>query len=285
MPNPVETPVLVKGSADEFFSRPLRFFIGLVGEPGAGKTRASLSFPKIYFIEVGDTYGLKTVASDPKNAKLRPNLVKHVSIDMEDRKEAKEIFKVGGEGSIYGVLDDAKKMAAKGEIETVVLEGLSFLFDYKGTEIGKGAGVSDGDRWAYYRQLKNDLTWFVNANLMPLVSRHNVNLIISLHVQREGEESKAKQTTQTADWQPRIEGGFRQSMSALPRAMIYLHQKVEMKGAEQVMKYFAYCQPVKVPHVGMIPAKNSYGLQPVIDLTDKHLYNVLVESTKGAAVK
>lgn len=276
-------------NAEEFFKNPLRYFIGLVSEPGGGKTRAAIGFPKNYYIECGDTYGLKTVLEDPKNAKLRSNLVHHVSLDIEHVKEAKDVFRVTDKPtdleSIYGVLAHAKQLAKAGEIETITFDGLSFLFDIKGADIGKGAGSLDGDKWSYYRQLKNDLTWFVNANVMPLVSRYNVNVILGLHVQRESDEAKAKQTTQNADWSPRVEGGFRQALSALPRAMIYLHQSIKMEGTNQLVKYHAYCQRIKVPHVGLIPAKNSYGLPPVIDITDKSLYEILQQSTKQVTAK
>lgn len=268
-------------NAEQFFQNPLHYFIGLVGEPGAGKTRQAISFPKCYYIEVGDSYGLKTVLEDPKNASLRSNLVEHISLDIEDQKEAKDIFRVTDKpelDSIYGILNRVKQLAKEKKIETLVIDGLSFLFDYKGAQIGKGSGTGDGDRWSYYRQLKTDLTWFVNANIMPLVSRHGLSVVLCLHVQREADEQKAKRTSQDADWAPRIEGSFREAISALPRAMIYLHQKVQVNGTEQSVKYYAYCQKVKVPHVGMIPAKNAYGLSPIIDLTGRSLHQVLTEA-------
>lgn len=269
-------------NAEQFLSDPLHYFIGLVGEPGSGKTKQAISFPRNYFVEVGDTYGLKTILEDPKNAALRKNLVEHVAFDIEKKAEAKDLFRITDKpemDSIFGVLAHVKAMAKDKAIDTLTLDGGSFLFDYKGTEIGKGTGTTESDRWGYYRQLKNDLTWFVNANVMPLVSRHNISVILCLHVQREGEDAKAKQTSQNMDWSPRIEGSFRQNVSALPRAMIYLHQKVEQRGDQQVTKYMAYCQRVKVPHVGLIPAKNAYGLPPVLDLTDKLLYDELLKST------
>lgn len=277
-------------NAEQFFGEPLHFFVGLVSEPGAGKTRAAIGFPKVYYVEIGDTYGVKTVLEDPKNSKLRENLVEYVAIDIEDKKEAKDVFAPTNDpkrlDSIYGILAHAKQLAQQGTVKTLVLDGLSFLFDFKGAEIGKGAGTTDGDRWSYYRQLKESLTWFFNSNVMPLVSRYNLNVVVCLHVQRESEESKAKATTRDIDWGPRVEGGFRQALGALPRAMIYLHQSIRVAGQEQEVKYYAYCQRIKVPHVGIIPAKNSYGLNPSYDITNKSLYQLLVDTTKQSkAVK
>jgi hypothetical protein len=273
-------------NAEEFLADPLRFFIGLVAEPGAGKTRQSISFPKNYFVSIGDSYGLRTILEDPKNAPLRKNLVWHQAVDLEDKKDAKEIFRVtekpDDRGSIFGILAHVKQMAKEDAIETVTLDGMSFISDYKGAELAKGAGTSESDRWSYYRQLKHDLTWFVNSNVMPLVTRHKLNVIITAHVQRIDEDEKQKQTSRDADMAPRIEGSFRASLAGLPRAMIYLHQGVEMKGAEQVVKYRAFCQKVKVPHVGLVPAKNSYSLPPVLDVTDKFLYDILLQSMNHA---
>lgn len=275
-------------NAEQFFKDPLNYFVGLVSEPGAGKTRQAITFPRCYYIEAGDTYGLKTVLEDPKNAALRTNLIEHDAIDIEDRKEAKDIFRAtddpNNRDSIYGILAHAKQLAKEKAIDTLVLDGASLLFNYKGIEIGKGTGATESDKWGYYRQLKNDLTWFVNSNVMPLLSRYGISVVICLHVQRESDESKAKQTSQDSDWSPMVEGGFRQLINTLPRAMIYLHQKVELKGAEQTVKFMAYCQRVKVPHIGLIPAKNAYSLPPVLDITSKNLYDILVESMKQRGV-
>lgn len=271
-------------NAEQFFNEPLHFFIGLVGEAGSGKTKQAAGFPRNYYVEIGDTFGLKTILEDPKNKALRTNLVEYVSIDIEDKKEAKDVFAPTSDpkrrDSIYGVLAHVKELAKDKAIDTLTLDGSSFLFDYKGAEIGKGAGTTDGDRWSYYRQIKEAYTWFFNSNVMPLVSRHKLNVIVSFHAQRESEEAKAKATTRDVDWGPRVEGSFRQSVGTLPRAMIYLHQSVELRGQEQRIKYNAYCSRVKVPHVGIIPAKNSYGLPPVLEITDKSLYQILCETMK-----
>lgn len=271
-------------NAEEFFKAPLNYFIGLIGEPGSGKTKQAIGFPACYYVEVGDTYGLKTILEDPKNVKLRSNLVQYASLDIEQMKEAKEVFRVTDKptdlSSIYGVMAHVKQLAKEGAIKTLVLDGFSLLCGLKGAEIGKGAGASEGDRWSYYRQLKTDLTWFVNANVMPLLSRHNISVIIAMHVQRESDEAKQKQTSRDYDWAPQVEGSFRQVISTLPRAMIYLHQSVELKGIEQTVKYSAFCQRVKVPHVGLVPAKNSYSLPPVLDITNKSLFEILQQSMK-----
>lgn len=269
-------------SAEEFFKDPLRFFIGLVGEPGAGKTRQACTFPKIYGISVGDSYGFKTVLEDPKNVKLRPNMIWHEGLDLATKGEAKDIFKVTEDpearSSIYGCLAHAKKLAAAGEVETLCIDGLSFLADFKGVELGKVAGTSEGDRWAYFRQLKGDLTWLMNTGIMPLVSRHKLSVVLTMHLQRQDDDAKQKQASQEVDILPRIEGGYRAAIAGIPRAMIYLHQNIKTTGTEQSLEYVAFCQKVRVPKLGVIPAKNDYGLAPIINLTDKNLYDVLTQS-------
>lgn len=273
--------------AKTFFADPLRFFIALVGEPGAGKTRQAATFPKIYAISIGDSYGFKTVLEDPKNVHLRKNLIWHEALDLATKGEARDIFKVTDDPdtrtSLYGCIAHAKAMAAKGEVETLVLDGLSFLADFKGVELGKTSGNTEGDRWAYFRQLKNDLTWLMNTGIMPLVSRHKLSVVITMHLQRQDDEMKQRQASQEIDLLPRIEGGYRNAISGIPRAMIYLHQNIKVDGANQKLEYLAFCQKVRVNKLGVIPAKNDYGLPPTIDLTGKNLYDVLVQSMTAAA--
>lgn len=272
-------------SAEEFYADPLRFFIGLVGEPGSGKTRQACTFKKIYGISIGDSYGFKTVLEDPKNARLRPNLIWHEGLDLATKGEAKDIFKVTEDpklrSSIYGCLAHAKELAAAGEIETLCIDGFSFLADFKGVELGKASnGTTDGDKWSYFRQLKGDLTWLMNTGIMPLVSRHKLSVVLTMHLQRQDDDSKQKQTSQEIDLLPRIEGGYRQVMAAVPRAMIYLHQNLKTSGSEQTLEYLAFCQKVRVPKLGVIPAKNDYGLPASLNLTNKDLYDALTASMK-----
>lgn len=269
-------------SAEDFYKDPLRFFIGLVGEPGAGKTRQACTFPKIYGISIGDSYGFKTVLEDPKNIKLRPNMIWHEGLDLAAKGEAKDIFKVTEDpeqrSSIYGCLAHAKKLATTGEVETLVIDGLSFLADFKGVELGKVSGTTEGDRWAYFRQLKGDLTWLMNTGIMPLVSRHKLSVVLTMHLQRQDDDSKQKQASQEIDLLPRIEGGYRAAIAGIPRAMIYLHQNIKTTGTEQTLEYLAFCQKVRVSKLGVIPAKNDYGLPAILNLTNKNLYEVLQQS-------
>ena len=150
-------------------------------------------------------------------------------------------------------------MAAAGEIETLVLDGFSFVADFKGVEIGKGSGKTEGDKWSYYRQLKGDLTWLVDSSIMTLISRHKLNIVLTMHLHRQTDEDKQKQTSQDVDLLPRIEGGYRQVIAALPRALIYLHEKtikVETQSASVTpSEYLAFCRRVRVPRIGVIPAK------------------------------
>lgn len=274
-------------NAEQFFAEKLCYFTGLAGEPGSGKTRQAVTFPKFYGISIGDSYGIKTVLDDPLNKQFRNNLVWHEGLDLAVKSEAKEIFRITEDPkqrtSLYGCLAHVRELKKDNAIESVILDGMSFLSDFKGAELSKPGASSDGDKWAYYRQLKADLIWLTNTAIMPLVSRHGLNVVLTMHIQRQDDDTKAKQASQDVDLQPRIEGSYRTALSGIPRAMIYLHQHLETKGTETVLKYLAFCSKTKASRLGVIPAKNDYGLPPMIDVTGKNLYDLLVQSMTAAA--
>lgn len=274
-------------SSKQFFEDGIHYILALIGEPGSGKTRAALSFPKAYVI-CCDPAGIEILHS-PDNAAFRPNLIWYEYFAAEAKADVVALFKQTTKAdertSIYGILADVREKAKAGEIKTLVLDGFSYFQDLLGANVAKQiAGTTESDRWAYYRQLKNDLTWFVKSNLMTLaMPPYNLNLVLTIHAQRESEDQQKKQATRDVDIAPRIEGGFRFALAGMPRAMIYLNDvPVSEPGANNTIKrsvkYYAYCSRVKVGNMGIIPAKNSYGLPPVLNITGRSFYEVLMEN-------
>jgi hypothetical protein len=272
--------------AKHFFSEPIHYIVALVGEPGSGKTRAALSFPSCYVI-CCDPAGIE-ILKEPSNASLKDNLVWYEYFASESKKEVADLFKVTDDPenrtSIYGCLAHVKQLAEKGEVKTLVLDGFSYLGDLMGIRATATSAGNVEDRFAYYRQLKNDMTWFTKAHLMTLATRYGLNIILTLHVQRQSEEAMSKQATKDIDIAPRLEGSFRTALAGLPRAMIYLDHTSKPETVngkpKHVVRYKAYCQKVRVGNMGVIPAKNSYGLPPVVDLTGQSLFEVMERATK-----
>jgi len=285
--------------AKDFYDEPTRYLIVFAGEPGSGKTRAAISFPAYYAI-CCDPRGLE-IAKEPSNVLFRPNMVAYDYFALESKTDVTALFKQGAKAddtvSIYGAIERVKQMAKDGLIQTVIFDGLSYLVDYfeiKTEQVHPGGG--EDDKWAYYRQLKNDLTRFVQSQVWTL-TRYGLHVIVTVHIQRESEEAQQKRADKLAEIQPRIAGGFRAALAGMPRAMIYLDQrtKTETKQGKDSrtqtvydVSYYAYCQRVKVGHMGLIPAKNSYGLPPVVNITGKSFYEILetaMVSEKAAAGK
>lgn len=273
--------------AKQFFTDGIHYIIALIGEPGSGKTRAALSFPSSYVI-CCDPAGIE-ILHEPANEPFRSNLAWYEYFASETKADVSALFKQttnpADRTSIYGCLAHAKELAKEGKIKTLILDGFSYFQDLMGAKItAQISGASDSDKWAYYRQLKNDLTWFTKSNLMTLaMPPYGLNIILTIHAQRESEDQQKKQATRDVDIAPRIEGGFRTALAGMPRAMIYLNDvPVSAPGPNNTIKrevkYYAYCSRVKVGNMGIIPAKNSYGLPPVLNITNKSFYESLMEN-------
>lgn len=273
--------------AAQFFAEPTRYLIVLAGEPGSGKTRAAVSFPAFYAI-CCDPRGLDVI-KEPASAEFRQNMVAYDYFALETQAQANDLFKQGVKAdntvSIYGAIERVKAMAKEGKLQTVIIDGLSYLADFLEIKLTQdNSGTTESDKWAYYRQLKNDLTRFIQSQVWTL-TRYGLHVVVTVHIQRESEEAQKKRADSEAEIQPRIAGGFRAALAGMPRAMIYLDQreKTESKpGAngqpartERTVNYYAYCKRVKIGKMGVIPAKNNYGLPPVVNITGKSFYDVL----------
>lgn len=281
--------------AAQFFAEPTRYLIVLAGEPGSGKTRAAVSFPAFYAI-CCDPRGLEILKS-PENAEFRSNMVGYDYFALESKSDITALFKRNVKAddtvSIYGAIERVRELAKQGKVQSVIFDGLSYLADLmeiKTTQTHGGA--TESDKWAYYRQLKNDLMEFVQSQMWTL-TRYGLHVLTTVHIQRESEEAQKKRADSQAEIQPRIAGGFRAALAGMPRAMIYLEARnrsenkpgKDGKPPQTVhsVAYYAYCQRIKVGHMGIIPAKNSYGLPPVVNITGKSFFNVLEDAMGNKA--
>jgi hypothetical protein len=295
---PVPTAAKTVVSADELQSQltgagldePTRYFIVLVGEPDSGKTRQAFTFPACYWVGMGDTYGWQ-VLKQPENAHLAANCLHRERFQFSPERnpdalkaEAKELFRYTDNPqdrtSLFGVMAHVRQLAKAKLIQTFIFDGGSFWSDFKSAEIGRGNAPSKDEVWAYYRQLKTDMVWFFNRQIMPLVeNEYGLNVVLTFHIHRQTDEQKERQTQKDVDMLPRIEGSFREIVNALPRSMIYLHVKAATIGADgkvTLPEYFAYCKKVRVGGLGVVPAKNTYSLPPILPLTNKDLYQELL---------
>src|ERR1051325_8727712 len=186
-------------SRDEFKARRPVLTMSLNGHFESGKTLQAHSFPRCYTISV-DPAGLETLRQ-PKNAAFLENLVWFEELHNENETGLKRLFDEKGmtskpehRYSLYGCLAHAKELAAAGEIQTLVVDGFSFLCDLAWQKICefeevKSEKTGNRDSQAMYRALGLYLQRFVASDLLTLATRHNVSVILTTHLKRESEES------------------------------------------------------------------------------------------------
>jgi hypothetical protein len=270
------------------------YSIWLNGPAGSGKTRAALGFPKVFAITFDPT-GLDIIY-EPDNAKLRENLVWHCSMNGLPLNEVFKVTETPEEGSLYGAIALARKMKAEGKIETVLLDGFTYLANLKWDHICQDEQIETKrgglDTQKMYGRLSVYLNQFVLQNLMPLATRSGLNVIVTCHVQREsksvvdgisnpndpGYERTKRAVNLESDLNPQVIGGFRQTVEGLPSALIYLDHRVEADAeGKEVLNYYAYCRRTFVKSLdSQVNAKNRYGLSTVLKLTNANFYRTLL---------
>lgn len=274
---------------DAFLQRRPALTLNISGFFGSGKTLQSLSFPKCYVISC-DPAGLETIRQ-PSNAKFLANLAWYEELHNETRDELKEMFRESAtsseHGSVYGCIAHAKELAAKGEAETLVIDGFTYLADMKWRaineyEIAKSGTTGNVDTQVMYRNLGLYLHRFVASNLMTMATREKLNVILTTHLKRESEETihgsdkfknRAKKVMTNSDIAPMIEGGFRNKLSGLVGGDLYLEKSLK----DGKMVYEAICD-ISRGLGTVVNGKNRFGLPARLSLNDKTLYEAIMEA-------
>ncbi len=134
---------------------------------------------------------------------------------------------------------------------------------------------------AMYRALGLYLYRFVASDILTLGTRNNLNVIFTTHLKRESEEAvqgnsalkaRARKVILNSDIAPMIEGGFRNKFEGLVGASLYLEKKLD--GGS--LKYSAICD-VSTGLGTIVMAKNRFGLPARLALSDKTLYQAVME--------
>lgn len=271
------------------------------GPEGSGKTRLALGFPDVFAVTFDPT-GLDML-SDPENANLRGNLKWHVPMNGLPLQSVFQFTEEPGETGIYAAVALAKRLAAEGKIKTFLLDGFTYLASLKWTQICEAKGVDvvkkeeinrrEVDQRSWYDALGSYLDHLILQNVLPLSTRHGLNVVITCHVQRESEntvkgvqdnkhpelERQAKRLVNLdSDISPQVVGSFRQRIGGLPSAMIYLeHKLVEDKDGKEAIQYLAYCRMTRSSSLDTtVKAKNRFGLG-TLNLTNASFYKTLMK--------
>lgn len=310
---------------DKFLS-PTGITAWINGPAGSGKTRLGMGFPDVLAITFDPT-GLD-VLKEPENTKLLDNLRWHCPLNGIPLQEVFQFNETAGENGIYPAIALAKKLGPRGDkkIKTVLVDGFTYLAQLKWTQICEAKGVDptnkeqmdkkEADQRSWYDALGSYLDHLVLQNLLPLATRHDLNVVITCHVQRESDNTvkgiqmartptMQEQQAQTkrqvnldSDLSAQVLGSFRQRIDGLPSATIYLEHKLDtaneddvkakraVKSGNEILRYFAYCKMTRSQSLDtVIKAKNRYGLG-TLNLTNGSFYKTLIkriEDSRNAA--
>lgn len=266
----------------------------LNGAAGSGKTRAALGFPKVFAITF-DPNGLDIV-HEMENANLRENLVWRVPMNSLSLSEMFSFTEKPGEGSLYAALALAKQLRKENKIETVLIDGFTYLASMKWDQICLDEKIEtrkgELDTQRMYGRLGSFLSTLTLQNIFTLPSQHELHVIVTCHVQRESKNhvegidneknpayaTSKRQVNLKSDLSPQVLGSFRSAIDGLPSAMIYMDSILEPdKDGNETLQYFAYSRKTFVKSFDSeVSAKNRLGLPARLNLTSKSLYKTLL---------
>lgn len=282
---------------NDFKARRPKYTVLLNGLFGAGKTLQAHSFPKCYTLSV-DPDGLE-VLRQPRNASFLNNLVwfEELNVDGNSPEELKALFNAKATAkdlkSIYGCLAHCAELAKKGEVETLILDGGTYLTSLLWAKIchfeeARSEKSGNVDRMAMYRSLGIQLQSLFASSILTMASRANVNVVCTFHLQRvspeemdgtsKGAQTRARKLTLDSDLAIQIEGGFRNKIEGLFGGSLYLERKLGRdREGKAAIDYRALCD-LTTGFDTVINAKTRWGLPPRLSLNDKTLYQALTEA-------
>lgn len=289
--------------ANQFKQRRPKYTLLLNGLFGSGKTLQAHSFPKCYTLSV-DPDGLE-VLRQPKHEKFLNNLVWFEELNADGKNDLRALFdekaKAEDRTSLYGCLRHAAQMAEAGEVETLVIDGGTYLVRMLWDKINqleeiRSQKTGNVDRQQMYNSLGIQLYRLFSSAILTMATRARLNVIITFHLKRESEETlqgdktRARKLVLDSDLAIAIEGGFRGQIEGLFSGSLYLERKlasVEVPGSEppkkrQEIRYHALCD-LTTGFNTVVTAKTRYGLPARLDLNNQTLYEALTAAMAGKA--
>jgi len=199
----------------------------VIAASGGGKTYFGATFPKSYFL-ITEPNGEDTWLTQPH---LRKNVVGFDRFIPSSAKDTKDVFV-----RLDKACDEARELALKGEIETVVLDNMTYLAE---------------NRWAYINEYEAEFgrsgelntmamygklgRWLYNFTLMKLTALP-CNLVITIHEKLESDEAMDKKPDKSNPIVPSILGGFRNDICGMVSLVLFLSKKPLGKG---MYEYYA----------------------------------------------
>ena len=232
-----------------------------VGSSGVGKTYFAGSFPKSYWL-CTEPDGLTTLECNPH---LMKNVVKHQYFIPSPIKNEKQIFT-----EIQAACKEAHEMFARGEIETLVLDNITYLSENRWMYINKYepelTKMGEPDTRGMYGKLGR---WLYEFTLMNLCSFPG-NVVVTSHIKLEHEEAM-KRKVGTDDVVPDILGGFRNQAPGMFSLVMFLDK---IRKGDNKYQYLA-----RVDIGSGKQAKNRYNLKEVLEnISYQTLLDAIIKS-------
>jgi hypothetical protein len=245
-----------------------RLKVFVVGNSGSGKTYLATTFPKCYVL-ITEPGGEDTFRT---NKNLYQNVVGWDYFIPNSADDTKRVF-----ADLNTKIDEAKKLAEEGKIETLVLDNMSFLSENRWIYINKHAPSLTARGEINTMAMYGDLgRWMYQFTLMKLLTFKG-NVVVTCHEMLENDETLMKKPDKTTPILPNILGGFRDKVEGMFSCVMYL-SKISKDGK---YKYMA-----RTDKGNQRNAKNRYNLPPVIeDISYSKIVEVINQKTGGGEQK
>lgn len=191
----------------------------VIGDTGSGKSHFAATFPKSYFM-LTEPAGEDTFMTKPS---LRKNIVGFDRFIPENIDDTKRIFT-----ELETACVNAREMAKSGEIESVILDNLTYLAENRFLYICRyepeySPKTGELDVRSSYGKLARWLYQFILMKLLTIPA----NLVITAHQKLESDEQLDKKPDKSTPVVASILGSFRDDISGMVSLILYLAKKEE----------------------------------------------------------
>lgn len=225
------------------------------GGTGTGKTYLSMTAPKWAYVGI-EPGGYDTAISNPQ---LEAGMVMRGEFMPSPTENMKQVM-----ARMEAFILEAHQRKAKGEVETLIIDNLSYLSE---------------NRWIYINQFEPQKTatgaldtrgmygelgrWLYKFTLTQCLSFPG-NVFVTSHEMKEDEEEMSKKVDPTVPILPNILGGFRAKVAGMFSASIYLNKR-KMPGSADGKTPAYYRYSARCQKGDQRDAKNRYNLPEVIE--------------------
>lgn len=209
-----------------------------VGGSGSGKTHMAATYPKGYFI-ITEPNGAETFLNKES---LRGNVVGYeyfIPDPSDNDRSLKSMYGSVQSSTIIKEIAIAKELQAKGEVETLVIDNLTYLIHNKWMHITKYeqqfSKQGELNKMAMYGSLRD---WCYDF-MLNYVMNFKGNIVVNAHEMLESDEAMEKKADKSSDIVPNIIGGFRNDIYGLFSNVFFLNKVLDKKDGKEFYRHYA----------------------------------------------